>query len=164
MIVQKGDPILREYAKAVEDIMSPEVQQIIAKMKVALAEAKYGVALAAPQIGVLLRIFIVSGNVFREHEDDPELPDTVFINPEIIKTSKKKETLTEGCLSVNGFYGTIERFTHAKVMAYDEHGEKFEHGGMGFLAQIFQHEIDHLNGILFTDTAHDVKDTREENE
>lgn len=163
MIVQKGNPVLRECADPVEDILSTETQQILNKMKVELSEAKFGVAIAAPQIGVPLRIFVVSGNVFREYEDDPELPDMVFINPRIIKMSKKKEWLDEGCLSVTGHYGKIERFTHAKVEAYDENGEKFEHGGKGLLAQIFQHEIDHLNGILFTDTAIDVKDTREEN-
>lgn len=164
MILQKGNPVLRECAKPVEDILSPEIQQVITKMKVALVEAKHGVAIAAPQIGEPIRIFVVAGKIFQEFEDDPEVPDMIFINPKIIKSSKKKEWLDEGCLSVDGYYGKIERSTHAKVIAYDENGDKFEHGGTGLLAQIFQHEIDHLNGILFTDTARDVKDIREKNE
>lgn len=164
MIVQKGDPVLRECAKTVEDILSPEIQQILTKMKTSLAEAKYGVALAAPQIGESFKIFIVAGKVFKEYEDDPDGPDQIFINPKIVKSSRKKEWLDEGCLSVDGYYGKVERFTHAKVVAYNENGEKFEQGGTGLLAQIYQHEIDHLNGILFTDTAIDVKDVREEKE
>lgn len=164
MIIQKGEPVLRECAKSVEDILSPETQQILAKMKTVLSKSQHGVALAAPQIGESLRIFIVAGKVFQEYEDDPEVPEMIFINPEIVKSSRKKEWLDEGCLSVDGYYGKIERFINTKVVAYDENGDKFEHGGSGLLAQIFQHEIDHLNGILFTDTAKDVKDIREENE
>ena len=82
----------------------------------------------------------------------------VFINPEIIKLSKEKKKVDEGCLSVRPLFGKIERRVRAKVRAYDPSGQIFERGGSGLLAQIFQHEIDHLNGILFIDKATDIKE------
>ena len=77
--------------------------------------------------------------------------------PILIKLSKEKEVIEEGCLSVRDYYGKIKRATKATVRAYDENGNVFERGGGRLLAQIFQHEMDHLNGILFTDTAKDVQ-------
>jgi peptide deformylase len=83
----------------------------------------------------------------------------VFINPEIIKASKVKKSMRgEGCLSVRFTYGTTKRFDKATVKALDEQGKEFIMDGSGLLAQIFQHEIDHLNGILFIDHAHDIRE------
>lgn len=165
-IVQKSNEVLRETAKEVpvHDITSPHIKKIIADMKEALASQDDGVALAAPQIAVPLRIFVVAGKAFLyENEQDadgktPPPPDMVFINPEIVKLSKKTRILPEGCLSVRWLYGKTVRAEKAKVRAYDEHGKRFEYGGSGLIAQIFQHETDHLNGILFTDHADDIKD------
>ncbi len=165
-IVQKDDPVLRLTAQPVSAHMfgTKELTKTLSLMKQALATQDDGVAIAAPQIGVSLRIFVVSGHVFdmlypEETEGDiPAHPDMIFINPEIIKLSKEQEELEEGCLSVRYLYGKIKRAKKAKVRAYDEHGKLFEVGGSGLLAQIFQHETDHLNGILFIDNATDVKD------
>lgn len=89
----------------------------------------------------------------------------VFINPEITKLSRKKIWVPEGCLSVRWLYGETSRADKATIRAYDEHGKLFTRGGSGLMAQIFQHETDHLNGILFIDHARNVeKITKEEME
>lgn len=167
-IVQKEDPVLRKTAKEVpiKDITSPKIQKILRDMKEALNSQDDGVAIAAPQIGVSLRIFVVSGKAFAYDEntaDDnkkqkPIPPDQSFINPEIIKISRKKYIVPEGCLSCRWLYGKTVRSDKARVKAYDEKGKPFEYGGSELMAQIFQHETDHLNGILFIDHATDLQD------
>lgn len=159
---ESGNPALRGFAEPVppEEIKSKKIVKIIKEMKDALSKEKEGVAIAAPQIGISMQIFIISKKVFQlinsEKTDNGKFEDLVFINPEIIKLSKEKEVMEEGCLSVRDYYGKIKRATKATIRAYDENGKIFERGGSHLLAQIFQHEIDHLNGILFTDTAKDI--------
>ncbi len=163
-IVQKGDPVLRAIAKPIsnDQFDSPELKSVIDKMSAALAEQDDGVALAAPQIGVSLRIFVVSGKVFEmlypDEAENKKYADVAFINPEIVKLSRTKKMVDEGCLSVRYLYGQIERSTKAKVRAQDVHGKWFEVGASGLLAQIFQHETDHLDGKLFIDRAVNVED------
>lgn len=161
-IYGKGEPVLREVAKSVpiEQIKSAETKRVIADMKEALASQDDGVAICAPQIGISQRIFVVSGRTLADLADEENLvlPDRIFINPEIVKISKKTEWMDEGCLSLRYLYGKVKRATKVRVSAYDENGAKFELGGSGLLAQIFQHEIDHLDGIIFTDKAKDVVD------
>jgi len=170
-IVQKDNAILREVAKEIpkEKIRTPAIGTVLSRMKKALSAESDGVAIAAPQIGESLRVFIVSGKVFSIAEDkvahdhgdrEKETPqktrsasDVVFINPRLTKLSRRKVSMDEGCLSVRYWYGKVARAQKATVEAYDEHGEPFERGASGLLAQIFQHEIDHLDGILFTDKA-----------
>ena len=173
-IVQTSDKVLRETAKEIglAEIKSAKIKKILAQMTKALSVAKDGVALAAPQIGVPLRIFIVLKE-YTENKTAQELKEIqgkkektpeqnkpeiiVFINPKITKISKKKQTVREGCLSVVGMFGAITRAEKVTVEAYNEKGEKFSRGASGLLAQIFQHEMDHLNGILFTDTARNLE-------
>lgn len=162
-IVQKDNPILRDIAKEVpvEAITTPKIKKILADMKVALDSQDDGVAIAAPQIGVSLRIFIVSGKVIgymKDEEDEKKYPDLVFINPVITKKSREKKYMEEGCLSVRYLYGKVNRSTKVQITGFDENGNPFTRGGSGLLAQVFQHETDHLNGILFTDTAKEVED------
>jgi len=162
-IVQKDNPILREVAKGVpiEAISSPKIQKILADMKVALDSQDDGVAIAAPQIGISLRIFMVSGKVIgymKGDENEKRCHDIVFINPIITKRSKEKKYMEEGCLSIRYLYGKVNRSTKVQITGYDELGNGFTRGGSGLLAQIFQHETDHLDGVLFTDTAKDVED------
>lgn len=167
-IVQKEDPVLREPVKEVKlaDIKTSKIKKIIKDMSIALASQYDGVAIAAPQIGIPLSIFIVSGKIF--HKDFSEeiglesvkgkkIPsDLVFINPKISKLSKEKEWVPEGCLSVRWLYGNNYRSKKATITAYDQDGKKFTRGASGLLAQIFQHETDHLKGILFIDSAKDI--------
>ncbi len=164
-IVQKGDPVLRQIAQTVppEEIGSQKINDIIGQMKAALDSQEDGLAIAAPQIGIPLRIFVISGKVFSglldsgEAPDKKIKPDMVCINPEIVKLSKTKKKMSEGCLSVRTYYGNVLRSTKATIRAFDEHGALFERGGAGILSQVFQHETDHLNGILFVDKAEDIE-------
>ena len=165
IIVQKGDPVLRQISKEVpkEEICTPKLAKIIKNMKEALDGQDDGVAIAAPQIAVPLRIFIISGKVLslnypdlKEGEIIP--PDMVFINPTITKLSREKKDMSEGCLSVRWLYGTTKRSTKATVRALDENGKSFTRGGSGTLAQAFQHEMDHLDGVLFVDNARNIEE------
>lgn len=175
-ILQKDDPKLRIVSSPVapEDISSTHIADIISRMKEALESQDDGVAIAAPQIGENVRIFVVSGKTLalianekktgesfeHAHQEDTitPFPHLTFINPEIIKRSKTTEDMEEGCLSVRYFYGKVRRATKVTVRAYDEAGNVFTRGGSGLLAQIFQHEIDHLDGTLFIDKATDLED------
>ncbi len=153
-IVQRDAPILRKVAQSVsiKDIESKKIQDILNKMKKALHAEEDGAAIAAPQIGENLRIFMANGALIG-------LPaDLVFINPEILKSSRQKKKMEEGCLSLRYLYGQVKRSKKVTLKAYDEKGRPFQRGASGLLAQIFQHEVDHLNGILFTDKAENVKD------
>ena len=166
-IIQKENPILRMTAQEVPiaDIGSKKIKKVIADMKKTLATQADGVAIAAPQIGVSLRIFVVSGKVFEgvfegndrpEHGAESKMPDVAYINPVITKLSKKKKLMHEGCLSVRPLWGEVERSLNASITAYDENGQKFSRGAGNLLAHIFQHETDHLDGILFIDKARNV--------
>jgi peptide deformylase len=177
-IVQKEDKVLHQSTKEIPvgEIKTPKIQKILKEMSQALASQSDGVAIAAPQIGYRLSIFVVSGKIF--HKDfvdgqrsdlknskssdlagEKDIPDDlVFINPKISKLSREKEWMPEGCLSVRWLYGKTYRSKKAMITAYDENGKKFQRGASGLLAQIFQHETDHLKGILFTYHAKDVKE------
>jgi len=159
-IVQKENPVLREIAKEVpvSTITSAKIQKIITQMKKALASQDDGVAIAAPQIAVSLRIFIISGKANDIVKGTEGSLDEVYINPVFTKISKDKKLVDEGCLSVRYLYGKTKRSTRATIEAYDEKGKKFSRGASGLIAQIFQHETDHLNGILFIDNAKEIKD------
>ncbi|MFA7285680.1 MAG: peptide deformylase [Candidatus Paceibacterota bacterium] len=165
-ILQSEEPVLREIAKEVDlkNIKTPKVVKMLKDMSEALDSQYDGVAIAAPQIGYSYRIFLVSGKIFeksfirgKKTENTEHVKNLVFINPVITKLSKEKDWVPEGCLSVRPVYGKTYRAKKATVEAYDEEGNKFSRGGSGLLAQIFQHETDHLNGILFIDHAKELR-------
>lgn len=170
-LVEQTHPALHQIAEEVPiaDITSPKIQKVLKDMRTALesynAGGFVGVAIAAPQIGIPLRIFLVH-DMSTERSSEEKVPDIVAINPRIIKLSKKKRVVGEGCLSVPDHYGAVERSSNATIRAYDEHGNEFERGAGGLLAQIFQHECDHLDGTLFVDRAERVwsKDEMEAHE
>ena len=159
-ILQRDNPILRAVAPPVvpQDIGSEKLAKIIGDMKDAMAMQKDGVALAAPQIGVSLRIFVVSGSLLARADKTfkGDGSDLVFINPQLTKFSRQKKDLEEGCLSVRWLYGKVKRSSKVTLNALNEKGEPVVRGASGLLAQIFQHEVDHLNGILFIDRAKEV--------
>lgn len=158
-IVQKGHATLSSIATTVDvgDITNPDIQSMIADMHRLLANEYDGVALAAPQVGAALRLFVVSPRAFRKlHPLEP----LVYINPIIIKRSKQTKIMEEGCLSVRGWYGKTVRNTSVSVTAYNERGQKFTREASGLLAHIFQHEIDHLDGVLFDDHAVDIEEIK----
>lgn len=161
-IVQDGEnPVLRQTAEEVPaDFFGTEkLAAMITDMKDALHAKKNGVALAAPQIAIPYRIFIVRyDRMVAQDPDQEEAPEIgIFINPEIIKTSRKKAEIPEGCLSVDGVFGKTKRYENVTVKAQDEHGKPFTRGAGGLLAQAFQHEIEHLDGIIFTDHATELE-------
>lgn len=163
-VVQDGDPVLRMVAKAVpkKDIGSRKLAALIKKMSAVLKKEGFGVAIAAPQVGESLRVFVVSGKVFQHPDDESAAPpDRVFINPELTRLSKTKKEMTEGCLSVRHKYGSVPRHEKASARAINEKGEEFVYHGAGLVGQIFQHEVDHLNGILYIDKAVLVTDDKE---
>lgn len=159
---EKETKILRKKARtiALKNISSPKIKKVILNMKKALASQNDGVAIAAPQIGEALRIIVISGRVKAivngENEKEKKYKDEVFINPVILKSSREKAEMEEGCLSVRWLYGKVKRSAKVEVEAYDESGKKMRRGASGLLAQIFQHEVDHLEGILFIDKAKEV--------
>lgn len=161
-IVQNGDPVLRKISGEVPEELfgSSELRTILKTMEDALDAEPDGVALAAPQIAIPYRLFIVRHDriIPPGPEGSPEHPKEigVFINPSFIRTSKRRLPMDEGCLSVRKVYGKTRRYERATITARAEDGSSFERGGGGILAQIFQHEIDHLNGILFIDHAEDI--------
>jgi len=175
-IVQSENPVLRKIAKEVPiaDITKPKIKKVLADMIIGLNSQDDGVAIAAPQIGVSLRIFVVSGRIFDEDfirgkgSTEKDLykkarnKDLVFINPILKKISKDRKLMSEGCLSVRPIYGKVRRATRATVEAYDENGIKFTKSGSGLLAHIFQHETDHLDGILFIDKAKEMYESNED--
>ena len=163
-IVQDGAEVLREVAEPVPEKLfgSTKLARLVIDMTEALDRELEGVALAAPQVGVSYRLFIVRKD--RTLPPPPESAETtslpapaaeveVYINPEIVKTSRKRAPADEGCLSVRGVYGTTNRHERVTLKARRADGSRFERGGGGLMAQIFEHEIDHLNGVLFTDHA-----------
>jgi peptide deformylase len=144
------DTLLRSKAEAIPDgeIGTTNTQRIVQDMKDTLADTQLGIAIAAPQIGESKRIFIVSPRAFGEGADF-----LVCINPVLTKLSRDKADLEEACLSIPGLAGTVRRSNKVTLRAFDEKGNAFERGASGLLAQIFQHEYDHLDGVLFTDRA-----------
>jgi peptide deformylase len=181
-IVSEGHPALRQISHEIPlpEITTTKIQNVIEDMKCSLASQDDGIGLAAPQIGIPLRIFIVSKKIFSTRKADGAdidpanisrdtteagtdqkgivLEDLVFINPILVKESKEKKWMDgEGCLSVRWVYGKVKRSTKVTIRAYDQYGRAFERGAGGLLAHIFQHEVDHLNGILFIDKARDLE-------
>lgn len=135
------DPILRQKAKKIARL-DPSIRKLIEEMIETLQEAN-GVGLAAPQIGVSLRMVVI-----RLPEEDAE--DIVLINPEIVKKSGERE-LEERCLSIPGYSGKVKRSVNVTVKARDENWKEIRIKGEELLAQALEHEIDHLSGILYVD-------------
>ncbi|MEK7193133.1 MAG: peptide deformylase [Patescibacteria group bacterium] len=143
-IVQLENTVLREKAVAIplDEIKSKKIEEIVESMKLTLAKESDGVGLAAPQVGISLRIFIVAPSVFEREDRTGPL---VYINPKITRASSEKPTLEEGCLSVRNQFGKIKRSEKVTIVAYDQFGKKFTRGATGLLAEIYQHEVDHLD-------------------
>lgn len=145
--------ILRKKAKKVFKIDN-KIKKLILDMKETMQESG-GIGIAAPQVGESLRIIVVElkGGKRKNGEEMPTFPLTVCINPEIKKCSKKTEIGEEGCLSVPDLWGSVERFKDIELVAEDENKKQIKISASDLVARVFQHEIDHLDGILYTDRA-----------
>jgi peptide deformylase len=148
-IVTLPEPVLRKKARKVTDF-GPDLQSLIEDMVETMREAP-GVGLAAPQVDVPLRVIVVEYG----DEEDEEKPKKLFalVNPEITRTTQETVIGTEGCLSVPNLVGQVDRFVGITVKAQNRKGSPVKIKAEGWLARIFQHEIDHLDGIIFTDKA-----------
>lgn len=147
---------LRQRSKKV-GLVSPEITQLINDMEAATLDwednraHEVGVALAAVQINSLLRVVVIRNNF----DDKKDRTFQVFINPEITKYEGKQTEDFEGCLSVKDLYGKVKRYEKVRIKALNENGQPIRLTAEGFLARVFQHEIDHTNGIVFIDHIKD---------
>jgi peptide deformylase len=148
-IVTVPDQVLRRKARKVTDF-GPDLQKLIDDMVDTMREAP-GVGLAAPQVDVPMRVIVVE---YGEEDEEPRL--YTLVNPEIIRASTDHETGTEGCLSIPGYAGNVDRPLAVTIKGSNRRGQPVRIKAEGWLARIFQHEIDHLDGVLFTDRAENV--------
>jgi len=148
-IVTYDDPILRKKTKAVKE-NSESVQKLIADMFETMYNSS-GVGLAAPQIGKLHRLFVMDADAVTEELDEPDEGPMVFINPVVIEKSGEKVKMEEGCLSIPEVRDDVKRPLLVKVKFLDRNFNEIEREFDGWLSRIIQHEIDHLDGVLFLD-------------
>ncbi len=153
-VLRLGDPVLRQVAKPVDVFNTPELRQLVSDMYDTMA-AYDGAGLAAIQIGVPLRVLIFGFTDNPRYPDVGPVPDTVLINPEFEVLSDMNESGWEGCLSVPGLRGLVNRPAHIRYRGFDINGHLIEREATGFHARVFQHEYDHLNGVLYPDRITD---------
>lgn len=157
-LVPENHPALHTMAEEItpEEFKDGTVAKLLKDLRTAIKTYKIdgytAVAIAAPQIGVSKRMFIIED----QSGEADRLPTVIAINPRFTKVSKKSHVVGEGCLSIPDQYGLVRRATNVTIEALDENGKKYTRGAGGLLAQIMQHETDHLDGILFTDRAEKV--------
>ncbi|WIV99162.1 MULTISPECIES: peptide deformylase [Roseateles] len=147
-ILKMGDPRLLRVAQPVTNFGTPELRSLIADMFETMKAAN-GAGLAAPQIGVDLRLVIFGYQSNVRYPDAPPVPPTVLINPEIELLGAADEEGWEGCLSVPGLRGVVPRHARLRYRGFDAEGQAFEREAEGFHARVVQHECDHLDGILY---------------
>jgi peptide deformylase len=157
-IVAVGDPVLRERAREVTpgELRSPEVQQLIDDM-IETMRAAGGAGIAANQVGELLRIFVVEVAGNPRYPYKPEVPLTVAVNPVIEPLDGETAQINEGCLSVPDLRGEVDRHVRIRVRRLDRDGTEHDEQRRGLTAGTFQHELDHLDGVLFLDRVRDPR-------
>jgi len=156
-IIEIGHPALREIARTVPkaDIASKEIQRLVDDLIDTMRYAN-GAGLAATQIAVQLRVCVIEVKKNPRYPYRPDIPLTVLINPKITLLTDKRIAVYEGCLSVPNLRGQVERCPEIKVEGLDRNGEKVNFVSKGISAGTFQHELDHLDGLLFTDHLKDA--------
>ena len=147
-VLKMGHPVLRDKAQPVTDFHSSELTSLLTDMLDTM-RALNGAGLAAPQIGVSLRVVIFAVESNPRYPDVEPIPQTILINPEILPLSSEQAHGWEGCLSIPGMRGLVPRFQHIRYRGYDQYGEPFEREVRGFHARVVQHEVDHLDGLLY---------------
>jgi peptide deformylase len=153
-IVQAGDPVLRTPTRPLTatEIVSAELQQLIDFMRETMRDAP-GVGLAAPQIGMPLRLAVIEDQVEAPEQERRPVPFHVIVNPRLSVEDEQVEHY-EGCLSVEGFQAVVPRARRVTVEALDHRGQAVTIHAAGWYARILQHEIDHLDGMLYIDRMH----------
>lgn len=155
-ILRMGDPALLRQARAVQDFNTPVLDRLITDMFETMAACD-GAGLAAPQIGVDLRVVIFEVGQNPRYPDAEAVPQTVLINPQIVPLSEETDEDWEGCLSVPGMRGRVPRFTHLRYEGFDQLGRVVAREVTGFHARVVQHECDHLDGILYPQRIRDMR-------
>ncbi|MBF2029304.1 MAG: peptide deformylase [Oscillatoriales cyanobacterium C42_A2020_001] len=162
-ILELGNPELRLPSQTVEDVMSDRIQTLIDRLLVAVKEAN-GVGIAAPQVGERVRLFIVASRPNPRYPYAPEMEPTAMLNPRIVSHSGETEKGWEGCLSVPGMRGLVPRYTAIEVEYTGRDGTLQRQTLTDFVARIFQHELDHLDGKVFLDRVESTDDLMTEQE
>ncbi|QSJ21152.1 peptide deformylase [Nostoc sp. UHCC 0702] len=162
-IIQLGNPILRQKAAWVENIHNESVQKLIDDLIATVAKAN-GVGIAAPQVAQSCRLFIVASRPNPRYPNAPEMEPTAMINPRIVDHSTEVVKGWEGCLSVPGIRGLVPRYQTIEIEYIDRQGKLQKQELTDFVARIFQHEYDHLDGIVFVDRLENTLDMITEQE
>lgn len=162
-ITELGNPVLRERAVEAENLQDAELQELIDDL-IATAFDANGVGIAAPQVSQGRRVFIMSSHPNDRYPNAPEMEPTAIINPEIIFRSDEMVKGWEGCLSIPGIRGEVPRHRSILARYILRNGKEEEREFTDFLARIFQHEYDHINGVLFIDRLESNKDIITEKE
>ncbi|MEM9092027.1 MAG: peptide deformylase [Cyanobacteria bacterium P01_F01_bin.53] len=156
-VAEIGNPILRSPTTPIENIQDPTLQKLIDNLLKTIKKAN-GVGIAAPQVSQSLQLFIVASRPNLRYLNAPTMEPTPMINPQILSYSDEKEKGWEGCLSVPGMRGLVERSREIEVLYTDRHGEQHQKVFTDFVARIIQHEHDHINGTLFLDRVESTLD------
>ena len=162
-IAQLGATVLRLQAQIVADSQSAETKQLIASLQDTLATTQ-GVGIAAPQVGVSKRLIIIASRPTLRYPSAPLIEPTVMINPAFQPLSDAKEKDWEGCLSIPGIRALVPRYTEIAVSYTDQQGGLVETRLEGFVARVFQHEFDHLEGMVYLDRVENNRDIFAESE
>ena len=156
-IIKLGNPVLRQQSQVIENINDPTIQQLLDELLTTVITAN-GVGIAAPQIAQSYRLFIVASRPNARYPHAPEMQPTAMINPRIIAHSQEIVKGWEGCLSVPGIRGLVPRYQRINVEYYDRFGNLQQQELTDFVARIFQHEYDHLEGLVFLDRVENSQD------
>ncbi len=162
-IAQLGAPVLRQRADKITDVFSEETQEIINTLKDTLAST-LGVGIAAPQVSISKRIIIVASRPSTRYPHAPLMEPTIMINPSFVALSSDKEKDWEGCLSIPGIRALIPRYIHIEINYTDIDAQPVNMQLNGFIARVFQHEFDHLDGTVYLDRVENNKDIFAESE
>jgi peptide deformylase len=162
-IAQLGNPILRQQAQLVDNVRDERIQKLIDALRVTAA-ASNGVGIAAPQVSESYRLFIVASRPNARYPNAPLMEPTAMINPQIIAHSTERVKGWEGCLSLPGIRGLVPRYQAIEVEYITRDGQLHQQELTDFVARIFQHEYDHLDGIVFLDRVESTHDLMTEQE
>lgn len=162
-IAKLGDPVLRQIAQPVTKIANHDIQQLIDDL-LSTVVALDGVGIAAPQVHHSKRIFVVCSRPNVRYPDAPLMSPTVMINPRLVSVGEQQQKDWEGCLSVPALRGLVPRYNQIEVSYLARHGQAHNRHYSGFVARIFQHELDHLDGLTFIDRLESTKDLYSESE
>lgn len=156
-VIELGHPILRQQAAAILDSSDDRIQQLIDDLMLTVQQTN-GVGIAAPQVGASDRLFIVASRPNPRYPHAPEMAPTAMLNPYIVAHSSESVIGWEGCLSIPGIRGLVPRYQSITVEYTGRDGKQHHQTFTDFIARIFQHELDHLNGIVFLDRVESTHD------